>query len=105
MKRSMYLATLFAVLMGSSALAEPLFVPVGQSITLTLPSSVARVSVEDSQVLQARKKGSGSVVLVGKSTGNTQVRVRTGEGETLELTIGVHDRGVHVYSMAALTKR
>ncbi|MFZ5441350.1 MAG: pilus assembly protein N-terminal domain-containing protein [Myxococcota bacterium] len=74
------LALLLSV--ASLALAAPkqVSMPVGHSTTLSMPAPVSSVTVADPQLLDVSRQGR-RVVFTGRSTGTTEVRVKTVDGE------------------------
>ncbi len=54
--------------------------PVGHTTTLSMPAPVSRVTVEDPSLIEVTQKGR-QVVILGRSTGSTEVTVETADGE------------------------
>lgn len=73
------------LLLASSAVAfagpKQVNMPVGHSTTLSMPAPVSSVTVADPQLLEVTRQGR-RVVFTGRSTGSTQVVVKTADGET-----------------------
>ena len=65
----------------ASASPKQISMPVGHTTTVSMPSSVTRVKVVDSALLDVRRDGR-KVVLVGRAKGTTDVTVTTADGET-----------------------
>lgn len=87
MRLSLLLA---AALLSTAALAaqpQRVAMPVGQTTTLSMPAPVSKVTVADPELVQVSQRGR-NVVLVARSTGTTEVTVRTVEGE-LRLSVYV----------------
>ncbi len=70
-------------LIATTALASPkqISMPVGHTTTVSMPSAVTRVKVNDAALLEVKRQGR-KVVLVGRATGTTDVTVTTADGET-----------------------
>lgn len=88
--RTTVLAVAAALSLSSIALAaqpKRVAMPVGQTTTLAMPAPVSKVTVEDPSLVEVTQRGR-NVVLVARSTGTTQVTVRTAEGE-LQLSVYV----------------
>jgi hypothetical protein len=71
------------VLFGSMAVASPkqISMPVGHTTTVSMPSSVTKVKVDDGSLLEVKREGH-KVVMVGRAKGTTDVTVTTVDGET-----------------------
>lgn len=76
--------TMLALLALSSvafaAAPRRLNMPVGHTTTLSMPAPVSRVTVEDPSLIEVTQKGR-QVVILGRSTGSTEVTVETADGE------------------------
>lgn len=70
------------LLLPTLAVAAPKQVnmPVGHSTTLAMPAPVASVTVENPDLLDVSQQGR-RVVLTGRSSGTTEVVVKTADGE------------------------
>jgi hypothetical protein len=87
-----------AVLLAGPARAEPVAVSVGQTKVLRVSTPLAGVTVHDGAVVSARKLADG-VELVGQALGRTSLRLRTVDGEVLDIEVSVVSRGSTVYEM------
>jgi Flp pilus assembly secretin CpaC len=88
--RTTFFAFLAAVTLSTVALAagpKRLNMPVGHTTTLSMPAPVSKVTVADPSLVEVSQRGR-QVVLIGLSTGHTQVTVRTAEGD-MELSVYV----------------
>ena len=63
-----------------AAAPKRLNMPVGHTTTLSMPAPVSRVTVEDPSLVEVTQKGR-QVVILGRSTGSTEVTVETADGE------------------------
>jgi Flp pilus assembly secretin CpaC len=73
-----------ALLISSLAFAgqpKNLAMPVGTTTTLSMSAPVSSVTVADPSLLEVTRQGR-RVVFVGRSTGTTDVVVKTADGET-----------------------
>lgn len=88
--RTTFIAVAAALTLSSLAFAaqpKRVSMPVGQTTTLAMPAPVSKVTVADPSMVEVIQRGR-NVVLVARSTGTTQVTVRTIDGE-LELSVYV----------------
>lgn len=71
------------VLFAAVALASPkqVSMPLGHTTTISMPSSVKKVKVDNGALLEVTREGR-KVVLVGRAVGTTDVTVTTADGET-----------------------
>jgi Flp pilus assembly secretin CpaC len=60
---------------------KQLNMPVGTTTTLSMPATVSSVTVSDPSMVEVSRSGR-RVVLMGRSTGTTEVTVKTADGET-----------------------
>ena len=63
--------------------AQParLNMPVGHTTTVSMSAPVSKVTVADPSLVEVSQRGR-QVILVGLSTGSTEVTVKTADGET-----------------------
>ena len=87
--RVTYLAPLAALLLAAPADAAPLSVTLGQTKVLNVPGRIASLSVDAPEVLAVKKLPSGGISMKGKSTGKSQVVIRTADGDEHTFTVYV----------------
>ena len=59
---------------------KQLAMPVGHTTTLSMPAPVSKVTVENPSLIEVSRRGR-QIVIVGLSTGSTNVTVMTADGE------------------------
>ncbi len=84
------------LLAASIAVASPkqISMPIGHTTTISMPSSVKKVTVENNKLVDVRREGR-KVVVVGRASGVTDITVTTADGETTLQVYVASDR----YSM------
>ena len=90
------------VLLAGPARADPVAVSVGQTKVLRVSAALAEVTVHDAAVASARRFANG-VELVGQALGRTSLRLRTVDGDVLDVEVSVVTRGSTVYEMRPRT--
>ena len=76
-------AILLLVLLSTVALAgrpKQLNMPVGHTTTVSMGSTVSKVTVSDPSLVEVSQRGR-QVIFVGRSAGSTEVTVMTADGE------------------------
>jgi Flp pilus assembly secretin CpaC len=95
--RTLRLAIAVALALSTAALAaqpKRMAMPVGQTTTLAMPAPVSKVTVSDPALVEVSQRGR-HVVLVARSTGTTEVKVKTIEGElTLSIYVAADKYGL-----------
>ena len=59
---------------------KQLAMPVGQTTTLSMPAPISKVTVENPALVEVSRRGR-QIMIVGLSTGSTDVTVITADGE------------------------
>lgn len=73
-------AVLFLAPLALAANPKQVSMPVGHTTTLSMPSPVSQVTVDDPGLVEVTKQGR-KVVFTGVSKGATEVTVKTAEGD------------------------
>ncbi len=77
------LVLIVALSLGASAVASPkqIAMPIGHTTTVSMPSSVVKVKVDDPSLVEVKKDGR-KVTFLGRTKGATDAVVTTVDGET-----------------------